>query len=81
MKKDIKITLYKTQTCVYCHMAEDFLNSNKIKFKSIDLTSDAKAAQEMIKKSGQMGVPVIDIDGKIIIGFDKNALKKALDLK
>ncbi len=75
------IILYKTQTCSYCHLVEEFLNENKIKFTSIDVGNDTKAAKEMIKKSGQMSVPVIDIDSKIIIGFDRTALKKALDFK
>ncbi len=79
-KKSLKITVYRTKTCPYCHMAEEFLKQNKIKYKSIDVGTDQKAAQEMIKKSGQMGVPVIDINGKIIVGFDKSALKKAIGL-
>ena len=80
MVKKQNITIYKTKTCSYCHLAEEFLKEKKIKFKSIDVGEDTKAAQAMIKKSGQMSVPVIDIDGKIIIGFDRSALKKALDL-
>lgn len=75
------VTLYKTQTCPFCHMAEEFFKKNKVKYKSIDVGKDKKAAQEMVKKSGQMGVPVIDISGKIIVGFDKSALKKALGIK
>ncbi len=74
------IVVYRTKTCPYCHLAEAFLKENNIKFTSIDVGEDQKAAQEMIKKSGQMGVPVIDIDGKIIVGFDKGAIKKALNL-
>ena len=62
-------------------MTKDFLKENNIKFKEIDVSSDQKAAQEMIKKSGQLGVPVIDIDGTIIVGFNKLALKQALDIK
>ena len=80
-KKDrFNVIIYRTQTCPYCHMTEEFLGQNKIKFKSIDVGKDQRAAQEMFKKSGQMGVPVIDINGKIIIGFDKSALKKYLGL-
>jgi len=62
-------------------MAKDFLKANKVKFEDIDVEADAEAAKEMVEKTGQMGVPVIDIDGKIIIGFDKEALKKALKIK
>ena len=82
-KKTVKKTskgviLYKTLTCPYCHMAEEFLKQNKVKYKTIDVGKNQKAAQEIIRKSGQMGVPVIDINGKIIVGFDRGALKRAL---
>jgi len=81
-KKNIKsVVIYKTQTCPFCHMAEEFFKANKIGYKAIDVGKNQKAAQEMVKKSGQMGVPVIDIGGNIIVGFDKGALKKALSLK
>ena len=76
----LRVIVYRTQTCPYCHMAEEFLKLNKVKFKSINVGKDTKAAQEMFKKSGQIGVPVIDISGKIIVGFDKGALKKHLNL-
>jgi len=75
-----KITVYSTPTCPYCIMLKDFLNENKIKFTDIDVSDDHDKALEMVEKSGQMGVPVIDIDGKIIIGFEKEAIKKALGL-
>ena len=61
-------------------MEKEFFKQNKINYKEIDVGSSTKAAQEMIKKSGQMGVPVTDINGKIIVGFDKSALKKVLGL-
>ena len=76
-----KIIVYRTQTCPYCHLVEDFLKEHKLKFISIDVGEDQKAAEEMIKKSKQMSVPVIDVSGTIIIGFDKTALKKSLGLK
>jgi len=62
-------------------MAKHFLKENNIDFEEIDVASDRKAAEEMIEKSGQMGVPVIEIDGEIIVGFNKEALKKTLKLK
>lgn len=74
------VTVYSTPTCPYCKMAKSYLAENKIDFKEIDVSTDDKAAQEMIEKSGQMGVPVIDIDGKFIVGFDKEAMKAALGL-
>ena len=74
------VTIYSTPTCPYCHTAKDFFKENHIKYKDIDVSRDQKAAEEMIEKSGQMGVPVIVIDGKVIVGFDRNAIKKALAL-
>ena len=77
----MKVKVYSTQTCPWCHKVKDFLKQNKIKFEDIDVGSNRKAGQEMIEKSGQMGVPVIDIDGKIIVGFDEEQLKKTLKIK
>ncbi len=79
--KSAKVKVYSTPTCPYCHAAKDFLKENKIEFEDIDVSKDQTAAQDMIEKSGQMGVPVIDIAGTIIVGFDKDAMKKALKLK
>lgn len=77
---DKKVLIYSTPTCPYCKQTKDFLKQNNIKYAEVDVSSDEKKAQEMIEKSGQMGVPVIDIEGQIIVGFDKPALKKALGL-
>lgn len=76
----MNVTIYSTPTCPYCKHAKSFLKEHDINFEDIDVSVDDEKAQEMIDKSGQMGVPVIDIDGEIIVGFDKKALKKALDL-
>ena len=62
-------------------MTKNFLKDRHIKFQEIDVQDNVKAAQEMIKRSGQTGVPVIDINGKIIVGFDRERIKKALKLK
>jgi len=62
-------------------MAKDFLKKNKIKFKEFNVNEDRKAALEMIQKSGQTGVPVVDVDGKIIKGFDTKKIKEALNIK
>ena len=75
------IKIYTTPTCPWCKKTKEFFKENKIKFKEINATSDKKAAKEMIEKSGQMGVPVIDIDGEIIVGFNKPAIEKALKIK
>jgi len=75
-----KVKVYSTITCPFCIRAKQFLKENNIVFEDIDVAGDQVAAEEMIKKSGQMGVPVIDIDGEIIIGFDKDKIKRALEL-
>ncbi len=79
-KIENKVAVYSTPSCPYCHMAKDFLKENKVKFEDIDVSKDRVKAQEMIMKSGQMGVPVVDINGTIIIGFDKEQMKKLLKL-
>lgn len=76
----MKVTVYSTPTCPYCKQAKAYMEENHVAFTDIDVSVDQEKAQEMIDKSGQMGVPVIDIDGEIVIGFDKKALKKALNL-
>lgn len=78
MAKSVKV--YSTSTCPYCVIAKDFLTKNNIPFENMDVGINPQAAQEMIDKSGQMGVPVLDIDGQIIVGFDKDAISKALGL-
>ncbi len=75
------VIVYSTPVCPYCHMAKDFLKEHNIEFTEFDVSTDKEKAQEMIKKSGQMGVPVLDIDGKIVVGFDKEKIKELLDIK
>ena len=75
------IKVYSTQACPYCHMVKDFLRKNDVEFEDIDVSTNHEAAHEMIEKSGQMGVPVTEINGKIIIGYNVQALKRALGLK
>lgn len=74
------VKVYSTPTCPYCHMTKEFLKNNNVDFEEINVAEDRDGAMEMIRKSGQMGVPVIDINGTIIIGFDKTAIEKALNL-
>ena len=75
------IILYRTEMCIWCHKTKEFFDEHKIKYKEIYVDKDHEKAKEMIKKSGQTGVPVIDIDGKIIVGFRKEDLKKELNIK
>lgn len=74
----MKIKIYSTPTCPHCRALKKYLDGKKIKYEDIDVTKNQKALKEMIKKSGQMGVPVIDIEGKIITGFDREKLEKLL---
>jgi len=77
----MSVKVYSTPTCPYCVMVKSFLKQNKIQFEDIDVSVDRKLVNEMFEKSGQLGVPVIDIKGKIIVGFDKEAIKKELKIK
>jgi glutaredoxin-like YruB-family protein len=77
---DKKVKIYSTPTCPYCIRAKQFLKENSIIFEDVDVSSNQQAAEEMIQKSGQMGVPVLDIDGEIIMGFDKERIKQTLGL-
>ena len=73
-------TIYTTPTCVYCKLTKEFFKQNNVDYKEVNVAQDEQAAMKMIEKSGQMGVPVIEIDGKIIVGYDKEAIKEALGL-
>jgi len=75
-----KVIVYSTSTCPFCVSAKDFLKEHKVKFEEFNVAENREKAMEMVKKSGQTGVPVLDIDGKIITGFDKEAISRALKL-
>ncbi|HIE43819.1 MAG TPA: NrdH-redoxin [Candidatus Omnitrophica bacterium] len=77
---DKKVKVYSTSTCPYCTTLKAFLEQNNIPFENIDVGEDKVGLEEMMKKSGQMGVPVVDIDGKIIVGFDKEKISKELGI-
>lgn len=76
-----KIIVYSTNTCPYCVMAKQWLKEKKVDFEEVNVGLDQERAREMIKKSGQMGVPVIDIDGEVIIGFDRPKMENSLKTK
>ncbi len=73
-----KIKVYSTNTCPYCTMVKDFLKEKGVEFDDINVSTDREAAEKMIEKSGQMGVPQTEINGKIIVGFNKAAIEKEL---
>lgn len=78
MAKNVKI--YSTPTCPWCIRTKQFLKENNIVFEDYDVSVDRAMADEMVKKSGQMGVPVLDIEGQIIVGFDREKIKQALGI-
>lgn len=80
-KGKIRVKVYSTPTCPYCAMAKDFLKAQGVDFEDIDVASDRDAAAYIVEKSGQMAVPIIEIDGEIIVGFDREAISKALKIK
>lgn len=77
---DKKVKVYSTATCPYCVRAKQFLKENNVEFDDIDVGANQQAAQEMIDRSGQMGVPVLDIDGEFIVGFDQAKISQLLGL-
>ena len=73
------VKVYSTNTCPWCVKAKNYLKSVGVEFEELNVQEDMTARDEMINKSKQMGVPVLDIDGTVIVGFDKNAIDKALN--
>lgn len=78
MAKSVKI--YSTPTCMYCRMAKDFFQKNGVVYEEVDVSENMDARKEMVEKSHQLGVPVIDIDGEIFVGFNRAELERALGL-
>jgi len=74
------VTVYSTASCPYCVRAKEYLKANDVAYTDVDVAADEAAGQTMVEKSGQMGVPVLDIEGEIIVGFDKEKIKNALGL-
>ncbi|MDP7324474.1 MAG: glutaredoxin domain-containing protein [Candidatus Woesearchaeota archaeon] len=79
-KKSDKVVVYSTDACPWCHKAKDFLDEMKVEYEDLNVGTDEKARNDMIEKSGQMGVPVLDVKGTIIIGFDEPKIREALGL-
>ena len=74
------VKVYSTPACPYCIRTKQFLKESNIPFEDIDVSADQSAAEEMMRVSGQMGVPVLDIDGEVIVGFDKERIKAAVGI-
>lgn len=79
--KKHKLIVYSTNMCPWCTRVKEFLKENGIEFEDINVQEDKEKAKEMVEKSGQMGVPVIDIDGHIIVGFDEERIKELLGIQ
>ena len=73
-----KIIVYSTPSCPYCNLVKDYLKEKDVEFEEKDVSQDRAAARQMIEKSGEMGVPQIDINGKIIVGFNRDAIDQEL---
>ena len=76
-----KVEIYSTPTCTYCTMAKVFFKENNVPYTEYNVGADIAKRQEMIEKSGQMGVPVIVIDDNLMVGYDKEALSQILGIK
>jgi len=76
-----KVRVFSTLSCPYCVTLKEFLKENKVEFEDINVAEDAQSREEMIKKSGQMGVPVVEINGEIVVGFDKEKITELLNLE
>lgn len=79
MKKENKVIVYSTSTCPYCIYTKDYFKENNVPFEEVNVGLDRVRAQEMVDKSGQMGVPVIDINGEIVVGFQPEVFKQLLN--
>ena len=81
-KRDqIKVRIFSSPACPYCFTLMEFLKEHNIEFEEIDVSKDKKAREEMIKKSGRLEAPIVEINGEIVIGFDKEKICKLLNIK
>ncbi len=79
-KPQPRVIVFTTPTCTYCNAAKRYFRDKGIRFKDVDVSRDSAAARDMLRRSGQMGVPVIDIGGKIVVGFDRPKIDKYLGI-
>ena len=79
-KKQPRVIVFSTPTCSYCNIAKQYFRQKKVRFRDVDVSRDPVAARDLVRRSGQMGVPVIDIGGKIIVGFDRPKIDQLLGL-
>lgn len=79
MSKDTTVTIYSAPWCAFCRMAKQYLQSKNVEYKEINVDEDQKGAREMVAKTGQSGIPVIEIGEATIIGFDRPRIDSALE--
>lgn len=75
-----EVIVYTTPTCPWCQVVKRYLEERNIPYREVDVSTDMEAAMEMIRKSGQQGVPVVEIDGEIVVGFDRERIDALLGL-
>ena len=81
MEKQHKVIIFTTPTCSFCRAAKQYLKQKKIRFREVDVSKDQRAAKDMVRKTGQQGVPVILINNRPIVGFDKNKINRFLGIR
>jgi glutaredoxin 3 len=79
-KKYPRVILFTTPTCTYCRSAKQYLRQSGVPFKDVDVSRDSAAARDMVRRSRQQGVPVLDIGGKIVVGFDRPKIDHLLGI-
>jgi glutaredoxin 3 len=80
-KKQKRVIVFSTPTCTYCNQAKRYLRQRGVRFRDVDVSKDAAAARDLVRRSGQQGVPVLDIGGRIIVGFNRPEIDKLLELR
>lgn len=80
-KPQPRVIVFSTPSCSYCNMAKKYFQQKGFKYRDVDVSRDMAAARDMVRRSGQQGVPVIDIGGKIIVGFDRPKIDRLLEIK
>jgi len=81
MNQQAKVIVFTTSTCSWCRVVKQHLKKHKIRFKEIDITKDERAARDMVRRTGQQGVPVTLINNRPIVGFDKEKINRLLNIK
>ena len=80
-KKQKRVIVFSTPTCTYCNQAKRYLRERGVRFRDVDVSKDADAARDLVRRSGQQGVPVLDIGGRLIVGFNRPEIDKLLELR